>query len=122
MQLEMDKTSESKSEAADALRESERGISDSNRNLAGLAGQLRPADKKLNELQAQEQQLGNDLETQQIQLGKLLYQQYLGGKQEYLKLLLNNQNPNQASRDLQYYEYIDRKSTRLNSSHSSISY
>jgi len=108
MQLEMDKTSESKSEAADALRESERGISDSNRKLAGLAGQLRAADKKLNELQAQEQQLGNDLETQQIQLGKLLYQQYLGGKQEYLKLLLNNQNPNQANRDLQYYEYIAR--------------
>src|SRR3989338_10107706 len=108
MQLEMDKTSESKSEAADALRESERGISDSNRNLAGLAGQLRPADKKLNELQTQEQQLGNDLEIQQTQLGKLLYQQYLGGKQEYLKLLLNNQNPNQASRDLQYYEYIAR--------------
>ncbi|MBI5438594.1 MAG: peptidoglycan DD-metalloendopeptidase family protein [Nitrosomonadales bacterium] len=108
MQLEMDKTSESKSEAADALRESERGISDSNRKLAGLAGQLRAADKKLSELQTQEQQLGSDLETQQIQLGKLLYQQYLGGKQEYLKLLLNNQNPNQANRDLQYYKYIAR--------------
>ena len=108
MQREMDKTSESKSEAADALRESERGISDSNRKLAELARQLQTADKKLNELQTQEQQLGNDLEIQQTQLGKLLYQQYLGGKQEYLKLLLNNQNPNQASRDLQYYEYITR--------------
>jgi septal ring factor EnvC (AmiA/AmiB activator) len=108
MQHEIDKTSESKSEAADALRESERGISDSNRKLAELAEQLRAADKKLNGLQTQEQQLGNDLDTQQAQLGKLLYQQYLGGKQEYLKLLLNNQNPNQASRDLQYYEYIAR--------------
>jgi len=108
MQREIDKTSESKSEAADALRESERGISDSNRKLAELAEQLRAADKKLNGLQTQEQQLGNNLDTQQAQLGKLLYQQYLGGKQEYLKLLLNNQNPNQASRDLQYYEYIAR--------------
>ena len=108
MQREIDKTSESKSEAADALRESERGISDSNRKLAELAEQLRTAAKKLNGLQTQEQQLGNNLDTQQAQLGKLLYQQYLGGKQEYLKLLLNNQNPNQASRDLQYYEYIAR--------------
>ena len=108
MQREIDKTSESKSEAADALRESERGISDSNRKLAELAEQLRTADKKLNELQTQEQQLNNDLDSQQTQLGKLLYQQYLGGKQEYLKLLLNNQNPNQANRDLQYYEYIAR--------------
>jgi len=108
MQREMDKTSESKSEAADALRESERGISDSNRKLAELAEELHTADKKLNGLQAQQQQLSTYLETQQIQLGKLLYQQYLGGKQEYLKLLLSNQNPNQANRDMQYYEYIAR--------------
>ncbi|OGS75208.1 MAG: peptidase M23 [Gallionellales bacterium GWA2_55_18] len=108
MQREIDKTSESKSEAADALRESEQGISDSNRKLAELAEQLRTADKKLNVLQAQQQQLSNNLDTQQTQLGKLLYQQYLGGKQEYLKLLLNNQNPNQVNRDLQYYQYIAR--------------
>jgi len=108
MQRDIDKTSESKSEAADALRESERGISDSNRRLAELVEQLRITDKKLNGLQAQAQQLSNNLEIQQSQLGKLLYQQYLGGRQEYLKLLLSNQNPNQASRDLQYYEYIAR--------------
>ncbi|MDD2914121.1 MAG: peptidoglycan DD-metalloendopeptidase family protein [Gallionella sp.] len=108
MQREINKTSESKSEASDALRESERGISDSNRKLAELAEQLRAADAKLNTLQTQEHQLNNNLELQQNQLGKLLYQQYLGGQQEYLKLLLNNQNPNQASRDLQYYEYIAR--------------
>ncbi|MDD5301241.1 MAG: peptidoglycan DD-metalloendopeptidase family protein [Gallionella sp.] len=108
MQREIDKTSESKLEAADALRESERGISNSNRRLAELVEQLHATDKKLNGLQAQAQQLSNNLETQQTQLGRLLYQQYLGGRQEYLKLLLSNQNPNQASRDLQYYEYIAR--------------
>lgn len=108
MQREMDKTSESKSEVADALRESERGISNSNRKIAELAEQQRAADRKLNELQAQEQQLGNSLEVQQTQLGKLLHQQYLGGKQEYLKLLLNNQDPNQIARNLQYYQYIAR--------------
>lgn len=108
MQREIDKTSETKLEAADALRESERGISNSNRRLAELVEQLHATDKKLNGLQAQAQQLSNNLETQQTQLGRLLYQQYLGGRQEYLKLLLSNQNPNQASRDLQYYEYIAR--------------
>jgi septal ring factor EnvC (AmiA/AmiB activator) len=45
---------------------------------------------------------------QQVLLGNLLYQQYLGGKQEYLKLFLNNQDPNQVARDLQYYQYIAR--------------
>lgn len=108
MQRELDKTSESRSEAADALRESERAISDSNRALAELADRQRNADRRLSELQAQEQRLSGNLESQQSMLGKLLYQQYLGGRQEYLKLLLNNQDPNQAARDLQYYQYIAR--------------
>lgn len=108
MQREMDKTSESKSEAADALRESERAISDSNRKLAELAEQQRAADKKLSELQQQERRLTGSMAEQQALLGRLLYQQYLGGKQEYLKLLLSNHDPNQVSRDLQYYQYIAR--------------
>jgi len=108
MQREMDKTSESKSEAADALRESERAISDSNRKLAELAEQQRAADKKFNELQQQERRLTGSMAEQQILLGRLLYRQYLGGKQEYLKLLLSNHAPDQVSRDLQYYKYIAR--------------
>jgi septal ring factor EnvC (AmiA/AmiB activator) len=108
MQREMDKTTESKSEVADALRESERGISNSNRRLAEITDHLRATDKKLNGLKTHAQQLSSSLNIQQANLGKLLYQQYLGGKQEYLKLMLNNQNPNQASRDLRYYEYIAR--------------
>ena len=106
MQRELEKTSGSKSEAADALRDSERAISNSNRKLAELATQQRAADKKLNELQKQEQRLTGSMAEQQVSLGKLLYQQYLGGKHEYLKLLLNNQNPNQVARDLRYYQYI----------------
>ncbi|WP_435627512.1 murein hydrolase activator EnvC family protein [Candidatus Ferrigenium straubiae] len=114
MQREMDRTSESKSEAADALRESERAISNSNRKLAGLAEQQRAADRKLNELQERENRLTGSMAEQQALLGRLLYQQYLGGSQEYPKLLLGNRDPNQVSRDLQYYKYIARdRATRL---------
>lgn len=108
MQRDMDKTSASKSEAADALRASERAISDVNRKLAQLSAEQRAADTKLGELQTQQQQLGSSMADQQVLLGRLLYQQYLGGQQEYAKLLLNNQNPNQVARDLQYYRYIAR--------------
>lgn len=108
MQREMDRTSESKSEAADSLRESERAISDINRKIAQLAAQQSAADTKLSKLQAQQQRLSANLAGQQALLGHLIYQQYLGGRQEYLKLLLNNQDPNQVVRDLQYYQYIAR--------------
>jgi septal ring factor EnvC (AmiA/AmiB activator) len=108
MQSEIAKTSESKTEAADALRASEMAISNSNRKIADLATQQREADLKLNALQSQQQHLNQNLSKEQALLGKLLYQQYLGGKHEYLKLMLDNQNPNQVARDLQYYRYIAR--------------
>ncbi len=108
MQQEFEKTSESKSEAADALRESERAISTSNRKLHELTQQQAAARQTLSSLQRQSTQLDKDIQEEQALLSKLLYQQYLGGKQEYLKLLLNNRDPNQVARELQYYDYIAR--------------
>lgn len=115
LQKELEKTSESQSEATDELRESERAISNSKRKLAELSLQHRAADHTLGKLRQQAQQLERDIQSQQAMLSKLLYQQYLGGKQEYFKLLLNNHDPDQAAREMRYYEYIARgRSTWLN--------
>ena len=108
LQQELEKTSESKSEAADALRESERAISNSNRTLADLAQQRQGANIALGQLQQHARHLEIGMQSQQAMLGKLLYQQYLGSQQEYLKLLLNNHDPNQAAREMQYFGYIAR--------------
>lgn len=108
LQQDFEKTNESKSEAADALRESERAISTSNRKLHELALQQSEANSSLLQLQKQTKELEKDMHNEQSLLSKLLYQQYLGGKQEYLKLLLNNHDPNQVARELQYYDYIAR--------------
>ncbi len=106
LQHEMEKTTDSKSEIADALRESESAISNSNRMLYKLTKQQREANQTLGQFQQQSKQLTQEMRAQQLQLGKLLHQQYLGGRQEYFKLLLSNHDPNQAARELQYYEYI----------------
>lgn len=108
LQQDFEKTNESKSEAVDALRESERTISNSNRKLNELAQQQGGASSALSQLQKQSKQLEKNMQDEQLLLSKLLYQQYLGGKQEYLKLLLNNKDPNQVARELQYYDYIAR--------------
>lgn len=113
LQKELEKTSESQSEAADELRESERAISNSNRRLAELSSQHRAAELTIGKLRQQAQQLEKDIQSQQSMLGKLLYQQYLGGQQEYLKLLLNNHDPDQAARDMRYYGYIARGRSNL---------
>ena len=108
MQQELEKTSESKSEAADALRESERAFSDSNRKLYTLSKQQHDAAGELARLQEKSSRLQLEMQGLQAKLAALLYQQYLGGQQEYLQLLLGNQEPDQAARDLQYYGYIAR--------------
>jgi len=113
MQLEMKKTSESKSEAADALSESEKAISNINRKRRELTTQLRETDKQLSTLKIEQQKLQGNITHQRTLLGKLLTQQHLGGKVEYPKLILNNQDPNQIARDLQYYRYIARSRASL---------
>ena len=109
LQQDFEKTNESKSEAADGLRESDRAISNSNRRLHELAQEQQAANRELGQLQQRAAALDKELQGQQVMLGRLLYQQYLdGGEQEYLKLLLNNNDPNQVAREFRYYEYIAR--------------
>ena len=107
VQQEFEKSNESKSEAADALRESERAISDSNRSYTRLALQQQVARNELHVLQQRASFLNTSLQQQQAELGRLLYQHYLdNGDQNLLNLLINNDDPNQVARDLHYYQYI----------------
>ncbi|TNC96166.1 MAG: peptidase M23 [Gallionellaceae bacterium] len=109
LQKDFEKANESKAEVADDLRESERAISDSNRALEQLTQQQRAAKKDLAELQQRAATLRGDMREQQALLGRLLYRQYIeGGDRDHLKLLLNDVDANQLSRNLQYYQYIAR--------------
>jgi septal ring factor EnvC (AmiA/AmiB activator) len=103
------RTSASKSQAINALRESERAISDSNRKLAKLSSQRHTADKTLANLRAKQRNLGVTLQQQQRLLGKQLYLQYIGGSTGYLQQLLSGTEPNQLARNLRYYQYLARE-------------
>ncbi len=110
LQKELTDTEESKSETADALRESEQAISAANRKLAALAKEQNEANDKLGQLKAQSGQVARDIEAQQLRLSKLLYRRYIdgGGQKEYLSLLLNQQDPDKIARNLHYYSYLSR--------------
>ncbi len=104
---------ESKTEATDALKASERAISDATRSLRELEQQSREASQRLAGLRAASQENETTIRAQQSLLAKLLYQQYLGGRSEPLKLLLNRENPNQIARQIHYFGYISRARTDL---------
>ncbi|MFA5370810.1 MAG: peptidoglycan DD-metalloendopeptidase family protein [Sideroxydans sp.] len=110
LQQEFDKAAESKAEVADTLRESERAISDSNRALSRLEQQQREVRQTLQHLQQRADQARANSRQQQARLGSLLYQQYVSStEQDYLKLLLGSDDPNQLARNLHYLGYVARE-------------
>ncbi len=106
LQKDLSRKEKSKLEAADALRESERAISNANRKLTELTHEKRQTEIKLKRLQAKHKRVKTSINVAQTQLDKLLYQQYLGGQQKYLRLLLNQQDPNQIARNIHYYKHL----------------
>jgi murein hydrolase activator len=102
--------------AADALQKTEQSISAINRKLAELKSNQQKIDRELSQLTAQYNQSKADLELQQNQLNALLYQQYTGKKQNYLRTLLNQQDPSQAMRLMYYYRQLSQaRSASINS-------
>ena len=99
---------ESKSELSDALQESEQAIEGVNQKLDNLKEERHKVKNRLSQLQNELDVTQNKILDQQTHLGKLLYQQYIGGEQEYFRLLLDQKDPNQISRELYYYGYISR--------------
>src|SRR5215470_16459162 len=108
LQQQLTESEESKNEAADALRESERAISNVNRRLFELEIKQRGLQAALTRLDQQTARVRGDADNQEALLGKLLYQQYLSGQPEALRLLASQQDSNQVARQLHYLTYISR--------------
>ena len=108
LQRQLTESEGSKSEAADALRVSERAISDANRRLFQLSERSRDAKATMARFQAQRVRAQESSQTQQALLAKVLYQQYLSGQPEHLRLLLNRQEPDEIARQMYYLGYVTR--------------
>lgn len=108
LQKEMSSAEGSKNEAADALRNSERAISEANRKLRDLGDQQREVGARLTDLQGQSRRTASDIGSQQEQLARLLYRQYSGLQPDAARLALNGDDPNRVARDLVYLGYLSR--------------
>jgi septal ring factor EnvC (AmiA/AmiB activator) len=113
LQKELDKAEESKAEAVDALRDSERAISQTNRRIYNLAGQRRSVNADAQRLGLEAQALRSRIAVEQQALADLLYRQYVNGQPEVLRLILNRQDPNETARQFQYLGYISRARAEL---------
>jgi septal ring factor EnvC (AmiA/AmiB activator) len=99
LQKQLTESEESKSEAADALRETERAISDANRRLFELAGQQRDVKSTLARYK-RNRGPGRHRGTAGT-ARKLLYHQYLSGQPDRCAHL-QPAGPNEIARQLHY--------------------
>lgn len=106
LRKDLSASEDSRADAADRLRESERQISRLQRKLHELGGRRERLQERLKTLEAQSAELSDTLTTQRQQLEQLLYRQYLKGSPDSLQLLLNGDDPNQLARDLYYLSTI----------------
>jgi septal ring factor EnvC (AmiA/AmiB activator) len=90
------------------LREAELGVADSRKRLDEARGQRIAAEGRLRDLQSEQATRRGQLATERGALAGELRSAYVNGRQEQLKLLLNQQDPASVGRVLAYYGYFGR--------------
>ncbi|MDJ0892535.1 MAG: peptidoglycan DD-metalloendopeptidase family protein [Gammaproteobacteria bacterium] len=90
------------------LRVTETSLGDVARELTNIGRRLRGARQRLGKLRRQERQLTAQLDAQRHVLAAQVRAAYMLGRQDYLKLLLNQEDPATLERTLAYYRYFSR--------------
>lgn len=90
------------------LRRSDKSIGELAQELLRLNKQLKGAEARLKKLERKKAPLLESLKQEAIRLEQQLRQQYKAGTQPRLQLLLNQRDPEQVSRMLQYYDRINQ--------------
>ena len=94
-----------------SLREAELRISRLTREQRNLEKKASTARQRLDSLEAEQAVLAAEKRTQLDWLGKTVRASYQAGRQERIKLLLNQEQPDQIARLLRYQEYYQRART-----------
>ncbi|WP_157669684.1 murein hydrolase activator EnvC [Chitinibacter sp. GC72] len=113
LQKDLSQNESSRNEAADALKQSEQSISEANRVLNELAHERALTSNELARLEADIARTRVNIRASQQRLGNLLKSRYKLGQLEAWRLLLNQKDPNQLSRDLTYYKHLARSQQQL---------
>ena len=108
----LDQDHNARDELTAQLQNIDKQIAASTLKIRELNQTLQRNQQQLSELETKQNQLSKQLFAQQRQLSDHIRAAYQIGQQEYLKLLLNQQDPAATARTLVYYRYFNE--ARLN--------
>jgi septal ring factor EnvC (AmiA/AmiB activator) len=106
LQADLNETRGERNEARAQLRESERRIGVQFKSLRDTEARQRSDSARLTALQQARTRSLAELGTRRQELEQAVRAAYLLGKQDYLKLLLSQDDPARVSRTLTYYRYL----------------
>lgn len=102
----LEQLQQEKSGVQKQLKTTETEMGELENQVRGLREELQESEEELKRLDQEKKKLqGARLEQQRL-IGIQARAAYQGGRQEYIKLLLNQQNPEKFSRTLTYYDYL----------------
>lgn len=102
----MEKLQREKSGVQKDLKKTESEMGQLEKQVKGLQNDLKKSEEEIRRLDNEKKKLeGARLEQQRL-IGIQARAAYQSGRQEYIKLLLNQQNPEKFSRTLTYYDYL----------------
>lgn len=90
------------------LRGTETQMGTLQKQVDALQEQLKKTETELQRLETEKKKLQSSRIEQQKLIGIQARAAYQSGRQEYLKLLLNQQNPEKFARTLTYYDYLSK--------------
>ena len=97
-----------RAEASSAAKESAAAISETTRVLSSLEEKQRLSERELTRVRNEIALTKRHVEQTRARISRVLNSQYRSGKHDAMQMLLNQQDPNRAARDLHYYTYIAR--------------
>lgn len=95
-------------ELVDSLKSSEQAIGRINQRLRRLDTEVAQHNTQLARLQQEREQLADEMQAQRGSLTAQIRAAYLMGRQDRVKLLLNQQDPARVGRSLIYYDHLNR--------------
>ncbi|MCB1857465.1 MAG: peptidoglycan DD-metalloendopeptidase family protein [Gammaproteobacteria bacterium] len=108
LKVHLSESERRRNELLEELRLTESSIGMRTRRLVEISGQLEAKHAQLRSLESEKVQFEKGLEAQQRAISRQVRAAYAMGRQERLKILLNQQDPEIVSRMLVYYDYFNR--------------
>ena len=99
------------SKAITELRDSEKKIATATKILRSTKRQLIKKESQLKKSRRQQKNLENNKKSQKKALASQIKSAFISGRQEYLKMLLNQEDPEALGRMLVYYDYMNKART-----------